>query len=60
MAEENADLKKILAVVCALILPPLGILVIGGTAGQFILNILLTLFFWIPGLLHALYVILKK
>jgi uncharacterized membrane protein YqaE (UPF0057 family) len=57
---DNEELKKILAVVCALILPPLGVLVGGGTAGQFILNILLTLFFWIPGLLHALWVILKK
>jgi len=56
----NSETRKILAVVCSLFLPPLGVLIGGGSPGALILNIVLTLCFWIPGLIHALYVILKK
>jgi uncharacterized membrane protein YqaE (UPF0057 family) len=55
----DSNIKKILAVVCALFLPPLGVLVGGGTGTDLIINIILTICFWFPGLLHALWVILK-
>lgn len=38
-----------------IILPPLGVLTTG-RIGAFILNILLTLCFWIPGVIHAILV----
>ena len=40
----------------AIILPPLAVLLCGKPI-QFILNIILTLFFWIPGVIHALFVV---
>ncbi len=40
----------------AIVLPPLAILLCGKPI-QFILNIPLTLLFWIPGVLHALLVV---
>jgi uncharacterized membrane protein YqaE (UPF0057 family) len=41
-------------------LPPLGVILAGGSANAIILNIILTIFFWIPGLVHALYTIFKE
>jgi uncharacterized membrane protein YqaE (UPF0057 family) len=38
----------------------LGVVFGGGNVMDVIINIILTLFFFVPGLLHALYVILAK
>lgn len=38
-----------------IILPPVGVLTTG-RIGAFILNVLLTLCFWIPGVIHAILV----
>ena len=46
-------------VVLAIILPPLGVFMEVGFKGHFWLNILLTLLGFIPGIIHALYVIFK-
>ncbi|MBS9403252.1 YqaE/Pmp3 family membrane protein [Halomonas sp. TRM85114] len=43
----------------AVLLPPVGVFLEVGLKGHFWLNILLTLFGFIPGIIHALYVILK-
>ncbi|RUR34321.1 YqaE/Pmp3 family membrane protein [Vreelandella nanhaiensis] len=43
----------------AVILPPLGVFFEVGLKGHFWLNIILTLFGFIPGIIHAFYVILK-
>jgi uncharacterized membrane protein YqaE (UPF0057 family) len=40
----------------AIILPPLAVLLCGKPI-QFLLNIILTMFFWIPGVIHALCVV---
>ena len=40
----------------AIILPPLAVLLCGKPI-QFILNIILTLLFWIPGMIHAILVV---
>ena len=47
-------------VIAAILLPPLGVFLEVGVKGHFWLNILLTLLGFIPGILHALYVIVKK
>ena len=54
--KENDD---VLAVILAILLPPLGVLVKRGVDVQLVVNILLTMFGWLPGIIHALYVILK-
>ena len=40
----------------AIILPPIAVLLCGKPV-QFLLNILLTLLFWIPGVIHAILVV---
>jgi len=44
----------------AILLPPLGVFLQVGIGGHFWLNILLTICGYVPGIIHALYVILKK
>lgn len=56
MAFTATDIIKIIV---AIILPPLGVFLEIGFKGHFWLNILLTLLGFIPGIIHALWVILK-
>lgn len=56
MADEGT--QKLLLVIIAILLPPLAVGLKAGIGGAFILNLILTLIFWLPGVLHALYVIL--
>ena len=51
------DLVRIL---CAIFLPPLGVFLQVGIGKHFWINILLTLLGFIPGLVHAVWVIAKK
>jgi uncharacterized membrane protein YqaE (UPF0057 family) len=44
----------------AIILPPVGVFMEVGLTGQFWLNLILTLLGYIPGIIHALYIILKR
>jgi len=48
-----------LKIIIAILLPPVGVFLEVGFTGQFWLNILLTFLGFIPGVIHALYVILK-
>jgi len=50
-------LFDILLAILAIFLPPLPVLLKTGCSFHFFLNICLTLFFWIPGVLHAWYII---
>jgi uncharacterized membrane protein YqaE (UPF0057 family) len=56
MAITAADPVKI---VFAILLPPVGTFMEVGLTGHFWLNIVLTLLGYLPGIVHALYVILK-
>ena len=46
-------------IVFAILLPPVGVFLEVGFTGHFLLSILLTLLGFIPGIVHALYVILR-
>jgi len=46
-------------IVLAILLPPIGVFLEVGPTGHFWLNILLTVLGYVPGIIHALYVILK-
>jgi uncharacterized membrane protein YqaE (UPF0057 family) len=52
-------LYKIICAIASFFLPPIGVILIGASINTLILNIILTVFFWIPGLVHALYTIFK-
>jgi uncharacterized membrane protein YqaE (UPF0057 family) len=47
-------------IIIAILLPPLGVFLQGGFGGAFWLNILLTLCGYIPGIVHAVYIIAKR
>lgn len=55
----DATTSKLLLVIIAVLLPPLAVGLKEGVGGQLILNIILWLLFYVPGLLHALWVVLK-
>lgn len=47
-------------IIFAVILPPLGVFLEVGLSRQFWLNILLTLLGYIPGIVHAVYIIARR
>ncbi|HYI70036.1 MAG TPA: YqaE/Pmp3 family membrane protein [Skermanella sp.] len=49
----------IVRILLAILLPPLGVFLQVGIGVQFWINILLTILGYIPGIIHALYVIIK-
>ncbi len=55
----GATESKLLLVIIAILLPPLAVGLKEGVGGQLFLNIILWLLFYVPGLLHALWVILR-
>ncbi|MCB1062859.1 MAG: YqaE/Pmp3 family membrane protein [Verrucomicrobiae bacterium] len=57
MKEEKAD---ILRIILAILLPPVGVFMQVGLGLQFWLNIVLTLLGYLPGIVHAVYIILTR
>ncbi|KAJ6496587.1 hypothetical protein C8R47DRAFT_1212892 [Mycena vitilis] len=51
--------SDILKIIAAVILPPLGVFLERGCGADLLINILLTVLGFIPGIIHALYIILK-
>ncbi|MBD2106843.1 MULTISPECIES: YqaE/Pmp3 family membrane protein [unclassified Nodosilinea] len=50
----------ILRLIAAIFLPPLGVFLQEGIGTQFWINILLTLLGYIPGIIHAVWIIVKR
>lgn len=55
--EGTAD---ILRVILAILLPPLGVFLQVGLTLHFWINLILTLLGYLPGIIHALWIILRK
>lgn len=51
---------EILKIIAAILLPPLGVAMEVGLSLHFWLNILLTLLGYIPGIIHALWIIASR
>jgi len=51
---------SILEIILAIILPPLAVGLKKGIGSAFLISILLTLVGWLPGVIHAFYVLSKK
>lgn len=49
----------IIRIIFAIFLPPVGVFLQVGFRASFFINILLTLLGYVPGIIHALYVIIK-
>ncbi len=53
-------MMDVLRILFSLLLPPVGVFLQVGVGFHFWLNILLTLFGYVPGLIHAVWVIASK
>jgi len=56
MAFTGSDICKI---ILAIIFPPLGVFLERGCGADLLINCILTLLGYLPGIIHALYIILK-
>jgi uncharacterized membrane protein YqaE (UPF0057 family) len=52
-------MDKLVLIILAILLPPLAVYLKTKSGKTTLLNILLCFVFWVPAILHALYVILK-
>ena len=50
----------LLRIVAAILLPPLGVFLQVGLGPQFWINILLTLLGYVPGIVHAVWIIARR
>jgi len=50
----------ILRIIIAIFIPPLAAFLTVGISLHFWINLVLTLFFFIPGMIHALWLVVKK
>jgi len=53
-------MSNLLRIILAILLPPIGVLLTVGFGAQFWLNILLTIFGYIPGIVHAVWIIARR
>lgn len=54
----SAPVNKLLLVILAILLPPLAVGLKSGLGKSFFINLILTILLWIPGVIHALIVVL--
>ncbi len=52
-------MPKIVLIIIAILLPPLAVALDKGIGKDFVINIILWLLFYVPGLVHALWLLLK-
>ena len=50
---------KLILIILAVFLPPIAVLLKKGAGKDLIINILLCLVFWIPGMIHAIWLVTK-
>ncbi len=56
---QDSLLGDLFKIILAVILPPLGVLIEVGLTKHFFINIVLTILGFVPGIIHAVYVIAK-
>jgi len=59
-SRKGSSVMDVLRILLAILLPPLGVFLQVGIGLQFWLNILLTLLGYIPGIIHAVWVIVSR
>ena len=58
-ARKSKKINPIVLFILAIIIPPLAVYLVKGAKRDFVINIVLCLIFWIPGIVHALWLITK-
>jgi uncharacterized membrane protein YqaE (UPF0057 family) len=57
---QGVSAMDIIRIILSVLLPPLGVFLQVGLGAHFWINILLTLLGYIPGLIHAIYIIARR
>ncbi|MAI90793.1 MAG: hypothetical protein CBB65_10155 [Hyphomonadaceae bacterium TMED5] len=52
--------SKVLLILLAIIFPPLAVFLMYGFRGEFWLNLLLLIFFYVPSLVHAVWLVARR
>ncbi|MEX1035917.1 MAG: YqaE/Pmp3 family membrane protein [Sneathiella sp.] len=61
LARTSDDLlSDVLKIILAIILPPLGVFFEVGLSKHFWINVILTILGYIPGIIHAVYIIARR
>ncbi len=50
---------SVLEIILVIIFSPIAVLVRFGLSGKFLINLILTLLFYLPGLIHAIYIMTR-
>ena len=53
----TSETNRLLLVIAAILLPPLAAALVDGVGLQLVISIILTILGWLPGVIHALWVI---
>jgi uncharacterized membrane protein YqaE (UPF0057 family) len=51
---------KLLKIIASIVVPPVGVFLTKGIGAPLIINILLTILGWVPGIIHALWILSKE
>ncbi|MDN2662987.1 YqaE/Pmp3 family membrane protein [Psychromonas sp. B3M02] len=49
-------MNQLINIIICIFLPPLAVLLKFGLGKDFLINLILSIFFWVPGIIHALWV----
>lgn len=52
-------MNKIVLIILAIFLPPVAVFLKKGVGQDLLINIVLCICFWVPGIIHALWLIMK-
>ncbi|SJL08569.1 uncharacterized protein ARMOST_11935 [Armillaria ostoyae] len=52
--------EEILLIIVAILIPPIAVIIMKRPIAEILINVVLTLFFWIGGIIHALYLIYQQ
>lgn len=57
---KKAPAANLLKLLLAVLLPPLAVLMEVGVSKHFWISLILTFFFWVPGVVHAMIIVMEK
>lgn len=57
---QASEANMVLYIILAILLPPLAVGLLYGIGTEFLISLVLTLLFWVPGVIYALIMVLKK
>ncbi|GLX81006.1 YqaE/Pmp3 family membrane protein [Thalassotalea eurytherma] len=52
-------MNKVVHIILAILLPPIAVFLKSGAGKDLLINIVLCFFFWVPAILHAIWLITK-